>query len=285
MPHLRSLAARSTFALCLLPLACKGGPPPERVKLELPELVVNADPIRAVVRVTEEGKAPAVSSESHAFTLNPSDLAEVSPEGMLTCKKSGDGKLAVDVRGVKAEATLRCRLVAKLEVIELPLFDVSKGPVVLKARALDRAGKELPEVPISISPSNPRPLRVEGTTLTPIAVGETDLIIRSGSVEHKQPVRVVKTLDLEALPLQGGQRVNFSLPEGEFEVEVNLNAEKPFSVEWRGAPYCNYKGTGKNHKSRCVLQRKGGAVVDNPSFVESGSTDIDKSRIAVRSVP
>ena len=111
------------------------------------------------------------------------------------------------------------------------------------------------------------------------------LVIRSGSVEHKQPVRVVKTLDLEALPLQGGQRVNFSLPEGEFEVEVSLNTEKPFSVEWRGAPYCNYKGTGKNHKSRCVLQRKGGAVVDNPSFVESGSAEIDKNRIAVRSVP
>lgn len=283
-PHLRSLVAASTLAF-LLPLACKGGPPPQRVKLELPDLVVNADPIRAIVRVTEEGQAPAVSNDSHAFTLNPPDLADITPDGMLICKKSGDGKLSVDVRTVKADAALRCRLVAKLEVVDLPLFDVSKGPVVLKARALDKAGKELPEVPISISPSNPRPLRVEGTTLTPIAVGETDLVIRSGSVQHTQPVRVVKTLDLEALPLQGGQRVNFSLPEGEFEVEVNLSVDKPFSVEWRGAPYCNYKGTGKNHKARCVLQRKGGAVVDNPSFVESGNTEIDKSRIAVRSVP
>lgn len=283
MPNLRVTA--STLAVCFLSLACKGGPPPQRVKLELPELVASADPVRAIVRVTEEGAAPAVSNDSHAFTLNPPDLADIAPDGTLTCKKSGDGKLSVDVRGVKADAALRCRLVAKLEVVELPVFDVSKGPVALKARALDKSGKELSEVPIQISPSNPRPLRVEGTLLTPIAVGETDLVIRSGSVEHKQPVRVVKTLDLEALPLQGGQRVNFSLPEGEFEVEVNLSVEKPFQIEWRGAPYCNYKGTGKTHKARCVLQRKGGAVVDNPSFVESGNTEIDKRRIAVRAVP
>jgi hypothetical protein len=283
VPNLRVTAL--SLVSCLLPLACKGGPPPQRVKLELPELVASADPVRAIVRVTEEGAAPAVSNDSHSFTLNPPDLADIAPDGTLTCKKSGDGKLSVDVRSVKADATLRCRLVAKLEVVELPLFDVSKGPVALKARALDKSGKELSEVPIQISPSNPRPLRVEGTLLTPIAVGETDLVIRSGSVEHKQPVRVVKTLDLEALPLQGGQRVNFSLPEGEFEVEVNLNVEKTFQIEWRGAPYCNYKGTGKTHKARCVLQRKGGAVVDNPSFVESGNTEIDKSRIAVRAVP
>jgi hypothetical protein len=165
------------------------------------------------------------------------------------------------------------------------VFDVSKGPVALNAKALDKSGKELSEVPIKITPSNPRPLGVNGTMLTPVAVGETDLLIRSGSAEHKVSVRVVKTLDLEALPLQGGKRVNFSLDEGEYEVEVNLNAEKPFAIEWRGAPYCNYKGSGKTHKSRCVLQRKGGAVVDNPAFVESGSTEIDKSRIAVRAVP
>ncbi len=285
MQNLRAFVAWSTVALGLVPLACKGGPPPQRVKLELPELMVSADPVRAIVRVTEEGTSPAVSNASHSFTLTPPDLAEILPDGTLTCKKSGDGKLSVDVRGVKADAPVRCRLVAKVEVVELPLFDVSKGPVALKARALDKSGKELSEVPIQISPSNPRPLRVEGTLLTPVAVGETDLVIRSGAAEYKQPVRVVKTLDLEALPLQGGQRVNFSLPEGEFEVEVNLNVDKPFQIEWRGAPYCNYKGTGKNHKARCVLQRKGGAVVDNPSFVESGSTEIDKSRIAVRAVP
>jgi hypothetical protein len=282
---LRSLVVGSTLALSGFATGCKGGPPPQRVKLELPELIVSSDAVRAIVRVTEEGTSPGVSNEAHSFTLVPPDLADITPDGTLICKKSGDGKLSVDVRSVKADAKLSCRLVAKLEVVDLPVFDVSKGPVALNAKALDKSGKELSEVPIKITPSNPRPLAVNGTMLTPVAVGETDLAIRSGSAEHKVSVRVVKTLDLEALPLQGGKRVNFSLDEGEYEVEVNLTADKPFAIEWRGAPYCNYKGTGKTHKSRCVLQRKGGAVVDNPAFVESGSTEIDKSRIAVRAVP
>jgi len=270
-------------ASLLLACACQG-PPPEQVRLELPELVFSTDPVRATVHARRAGSSSVVQ-EKMQFDVAPAAVARITPDGTLTCLKSGDAKVTVSVQGVKDDEALHCRIVELLEVGELPLFDLTKPPVLLSVRAKTKAGAELDDVPVTLSAESPRVLGVSGTTLTPLIVGETNLSVQAGAKAQKFPVRVVRTVTSEALPLEGGRRIFYSLPAGKYEVEVNLPVEKELAVEWRGAPYCSYKGRGKTHRAGCVLQGKGGAVVDNPAYLATGDTTVTGAGIAIREVP
>lgn len=275
--------AVSGLAVVLL-AACQKGPPPDRVRVDLPELIVSPDPTRPTVHVRRGGTSKLLEEEA-TFSVTPPELASVAKDGTVTCRKSGDGRFEVSVQGVKAQRRLGCRLVERIEVGELPLLDVNGPPVQLAARALTKAGGELTDVPITVRSQSPRVLTASGLTLTPLAVGETSVTLRAGTKERKLPVRIVKTLSPEALPLEGGRRIFLSTPDGKYEVEVNLPVEKTFAVEWRGAPYCAYKASGKAHRASCTLTGKGGAVIDNPAFLVSGSTEVSRAGVSIREIP
>ncbi|HEY3499086.1 MAG TPA: hypothetical protein VGK73_30555 [Polyangiaceae bacterium] len=278
----RALSAASLFAPLLL--ACQAGPPPDLVRLELPELVTSTDPVRPTVHVRRGGTS-SVAAQPVALSIVPPEVASIGKDGTLACLKSGDAKVFADVQGVKDDAPLRCRLVERLELGELPVFDVSGPPVTLSVRAVAKGGAELADVPFTLTTDSPRVLKASALTLTPQAVGETSVSVRAGTKERREKVRVVRSIDVEALPLEGGRRIYFSLTDGKYEVEVTLPSDKTLSVEWRGAPYCSYRGSGRVHRSTCTLQGKGGAVVDSPAFLLDGSTDVSKQGIKLREVP
>jgi hypothetical protein len=264
--------------------ACKGGPPPDLVRVELPDQLTSQDPTRPTVHVRRGGTSKLLE-EPAEFSVTPPDLAQVAKDGTVTCQKSGDGRFTASVQGVKGEHKLACRLVERLELGDLPLFDVNGPPVQLDVRALTKAGGALGDVAIAVSSQSPRLLQASGLTLTPLAVGETSFTVRAGAKERKVPVRIVKTVKPEALPLEGGHRIFFGMSDGKYEVEVSFPVEKPFAVEWRGAPYCSYKGSGKTHRASCTLQGKGGAVIDNPAFLLNGSTEVSHLGVSIREIP
>jgi hypothetical protein len=275
-------AGVAVFSCCVA--ACQRGTPPDLVRVELPELVTSPDPVRVSVSVRRGGSSAAVN-EPVSYSVTPPALAALTKQGTLTCTQSGDGQVTAEVLGVKGAATLRCRLVERIEVGEMPPLEVNAPPRALSARVLAKGGVELSDVPVTITTQNPRVLQASALTLTPVAVGETSVTVRAGTKEQKVPVRVVRTLDPEALSLDGGRRIHFSLPQGKYEVEVAFPSDKPLSVEWRGAPYCSYKSTARTHQARCTLQGKGGAVIDNPAFVLNGSTEISKQGVTIREIP
>lgn len=280
-----SQGSRSGRLLASLVLACAcEGPPPEQVRLELPDLVTSPDPVRATVHARRGGASSEVNQKVD-FAVTPADVAVVGKDMNLSCRKSGDATVTASVQGVKATASLKCRLVERLDTSNLPLIDLSEPPVTLQVHPLGKSGAPLDDVPVTLSTDSPRIVSVSGTTLTPLAVGETHVSVSAGNRSTKMPVRVVRSLHPEALPLEGGRRIYFGLPAGKYEVAVVLPLEKTLSVEWRGAPYCAYKGTGKSHVSSCVLQNKGGAVVDNPGYLLTGSTEVSAAGISIREVP
>lgn len=286
MPRLSARLVRAFGSLLVaLPLACNQGPAPERVLLELPPMVTTTDPARTLVRARFPAQGLVVTPGPHEYEVTPPELATVSPDGSVLCKRSGDAKVVVNIRGVKGEQALHCRLVDRVELGELPLLDVSKGPVALSARALAKDGKELADVPVVVTSERPSVVRVAGTMLTPLAVGETSIVARAGNAEKKARARAVRTLSVEALPLDGGKRINMSLKEGKYELSVTLKSERTLSVEWRGAPYCAYRATGKTHSASCVMQGKGGVVFDNPAFLEGGATDVSTTGVVLAEVP
>jgi hypothetical protein len=271
------------LASLVLACACEG-PPPEQVRLELPELVTSSEPVRATVHARRGGASSEVTQKVD-FAVTPADVATVGKDMNLTCRKSGDATVTASVQGVRASATVKCRLVERLETSNVPLFDLSGPPVTLQVHALGKSGAPLEDVPVTLSTDSPRIVSVSGTTLTPLAVGETHVTVSAGDRSTKLPVRVVRTLHPEALPLEGGRRIYFGLPEGKYEVSVELPLDETLSIEWRGAPYCAYKGSGKHHVSSCVLEKKGGAVVDNPGYLSTGGTEVSAQGISIREVP
>jgi hypothetical protein len=283
------MAFPKAHAAWLVPFAllaangCKG-PPPDKVRLELPELVTATDPLKPTVHV-RRGASSDVANEKMGLSVVPPDVASVTPQGNLVCSKTGDARVTVDIQGVRDTQPLKCRLVERLVVDDLPSFDLAGQPVVLPVQTLAKGGAELNDVPIVLTTDSPRVMTVSGNTLTPHAVGNTNLTIAAGGKKQSLPVRVIRTVTTEALPLEGGRRIYFSLSEGKYEVEIRLASEKKLKVEWRGAPYCTYEGTGRTHTSSCVLQHKGGAVVDNPAFLLSGSTEVSAAGISLREIP
>jgi hypothetical protein len=150
---------------------------------------------------------------------------------------------------------------------------------------VDKGGHELSDVPLAFSSSNRDIVTVQDSVATPVAVGAATLVVRTGNAEKKLDVRVVQSIDFKAEPLRGGRRVDIELPRGNHEIEVTLKEPKELRIDWRGARQCNYRATATTHRSSCVLEEKGGAVVDNPAFVETGDTTLATDRIAVRRIP
>jgi hypothetical protein len=269
----------------LLLVGCEKEPPPESVRMELPKVVLDRTPIRPVVKGRRKRESVTIPQGSYTVRAEPPELATASADGTLSCTKSGDGKAIVAVQGVRAQAELRCRLLDRIEADEISTLDLKQGGVVLKARAVDKAGRELSDVPMTVSSTNREVLTVQDYQVTPMSVGAATLVVRAGSAEKKLDVRVVRSIDFDAQPLRGGRRIDISLPPGNHEIEVTLKAPKELAIDWRGARQCNYRKTAAVHRSSCVLEEKGGAVVDNPAFVESGETTIAKDRIVVRRIP
>jgi hypothetical protein len=279
MPSLRRFVVPVGLAL----VACKGTPP-DKVRLELPELVTLPDPVKPTVHV-RRGNASSTTNEKVELAVVPADIASVTKDGNLVCLKAGDVKVTASVLGVRDDEILKCRLVDRLELGELPLFDLSKPPLALSVRALTKAGTELSDVPVVLATDSPRVLAVSGTTLTPKAVGTTTLTLSAGAKKQTVPVRVVRSVAPEPMAIEGGRRVYFGLPEGKYEVDFQLPLEKKVKIEWRGAPYCSYEGSGRSHRSTCVLQNKGGAVVDNPAWLLTGASEPSAAGISLREIP
>ncbi len=287
VPRSLRVSILHSLALCgALAVACNSGPPPQSVTPELPEVLTSTEPLVVTVRVRDASGVSGVGKPPYDVSIAPEGVAEVKKDGSLRCLKTGDAKLSVGISGVTGVAAVRCRLVDHLEVQPLSRIDINKGPFVLAAKAVAKDGKELGDVPITVSPSNGVPLKVKGLELTPVQVGETELSVRAGSAKTAIKTKVVRSLKPEALPLQNGRRINFSLSEGKYEITVALHSPKPLNVEWRGAPYCDYKGgAATSHTSMCVLQGSGGVVTDNPKFVDSGATDVSHDGIELYEVP
>lgn len=274
-----------SFAL----LACLSGcqrTPPKRVQIELAPLSLSSAPVKALLWAWDEQNTKSVAKEGIKFTVEPADLASASPDGQIACQRSGDGEVHADLLGVTSKAPLRCRLVDHIEApSSLGRIELANGAIALNVGVFAKDGQPLSDVPLSFDTKNLSVVRKEGDKLMPLAVGDAKINVRAGEVSKEFSLQVVRQLKPEALPLNDNRRINFSLEEGKYELNVTLQSPKQLEAEWRGAPYCNYKATGIEHKSVCVLRTKGGVAFDNPAYLDSGSKEVSHAGVTLFEVP
>ena len=280
-----SLGRLALFSLLLAPLACDRREPPRDFRLELTDVIASTDLATVTVRATNAEGVTAASTEEHSFTVAPAGLANITPRGGLTCQKSGDGTVSLTLGPNTRSVPLRCRLVEKVDASDVGRVELTAGAFKPKIRVLGKGGAELDGVELTLTSKNSGVLFPRGSELVPKTVGNATLLARAGQVTQEFKVDVVRKVAPEALPIDQNRRVSYTLEAGKYELRVVLPAEKRLSAEWRGAPYCNYTGTSKEHVSTCVLRTKGAVVLDNPGFLMTGASDVVVDGVSIYEVP
>jgi hypothetical protein len=279
------LAAR--VSLVFLPLlgACNTEQAPALLKLELPPVSLSRDPVLAAVRITDADGKKSLGTKEYDFSVNPPALATVDRRGNVICQKSGDGSVEVSVGGVKAASPLRCRLVERIEAPAVGRVELGAGPFVPAVRVLGKGGAELADVAPTLTSKATAVVFAKENQLVPKSVGSAVIVARAGQAFVEFPVDVVRRVTVEALPLDANRKINFSLDTGKYELTVKLPVDKRLKADWRGAPYCDYSATGREHVSTCVLRTKGGVVFDNPAYLARGDQTVSTEGVTLFEVP
>ncbi len=251
--------------------ACQKSPP-AKVEIQLPDKLTSKEPVPITVRLSGEHGGSEVTREPQNYTIEPDSVASVSEAGQLSCKKSGDAKLSVDVRGVGASADVRCRIISAITIEDPGPIPLDDGPVQLVVSVKNEAGAVLDDVSFDVSAKNKGPAKIQGLTLTPQAVGETELVAKAGSAKATVKVQITKKIT-NGLSLNKGQRVSYLLDPGTYRLTVTLPEERDFEIKWSGAGTCNQKKKAKEHESVCTMSNKGNLILDHPTPGDDSGID------------
>jgi hypothetical protein len=280
------ITARRWFTLlALCGLACSRKDIPRDFRLELTSVIESTDPARVGVRaVAADGTVSATEGE-FPFAVEPGTLATIDKIGNLICQRNGDGVIRLTLGPNTHTATLKCRIVAKIDASDVGRVELTAGLIKPKIRILGKQGEELSDVQLLLTSRNTEVLIPKGSELLPKNVGTATILARAGQVTQTFKVDVIRSLKPEALPLENNHKIYFSLEPAKYELHVVLPETKKLTAEWRSAPYCNYSATSQDHISVCILRAKGGVVFDSPSYLMTGSTEVSTNGVAIAEVP
>jgi len=274
----------SALLLAGATLGCSKGEPPRELRLEVPDVITSKEPVLLLARaIQQDGTARDPGGELD-FKVTPPDLATLGKRGMLSCNRSGEGSIALQVLGVSARAVFACKLAARLDAPAKLTLDAAAGEVPLKVTVLDAASKEL-DLPVSVTSDRGNVVSSRAGNLVPGAVGTAKLTARAGSLSKQIDVEVVRTLKPEVLPVDQNRRISYSLDAGKYRLSIVLPSSHPVKVDWLGAPYCAYRGAGVEHHVDCTLQGKGSVSFDNPAFLLRGDIAPSIEGVTLREVP
>ncbi len=268
-----SAVALTLGLVVVLAASCDKREAPADMRLEFPSIVESRDPVSVVVHATSSAGVTSTVSDGATFAVEPADLATTTQPGLVTCSKSGDGKLNVSLVGVTRTVPVRCRLVDKVEAQDAGRVELTSGPFKPKVRVLDKSGAELTDVDVTFVSKNAGVAFPKDGLLVPKTVGTANLTARAGQASADFKVDIVRKITSEALPIDNAKRVYISLDAGKYELKVTLKSAHKVSAEWRGAPYCNSSSDGIEHVFTCGLHQSGGGgvVFDNPAYLKDGS--------------
>ena len=249
-------------------------------------MIASRDVVAVSVQTANAQGVRKLVTDGADYALQPADLGTVSKAGMLKCERSGDGTLSVSIAGVSRSIAVRCRLVDRIEAVNVGRVELSAGPFSPKVRPLDKTGAELSDVEVTFFSKNSGVAFPKDGQLVPKSVGTANLVARAGAVSTEFKVEVVRKVVVEALPIEQNKKLYFSLEPGKYELKIKLPSPHRVSAEWRGAPFCNATSEGQEHTWVCGLRAKaGGVAFDNPGYLKDGSKTPSLDGVELYEVP
>ena len=274
------------MALACSVLGCEQREAPSEIRLEIPNVIASRDVVAVSVQAINAQGARKMVTDGADYALEPADLGSVSKAGMLKCERSGDGKVTVSIASVSRSLPVRCRIVDRIEAANVGRVELSAGPFQPKVRVLDKTGTALSDVDVTFFSKNSGVAYPKDGQLVPKSVGTANLVARAGEASAEFKVDVVRKVVVEALPIEQGKKLYFSLEPGKYELKIKLPSPHRVSMEWRGAPFCNATTEGEEHISVCGLRAKaGGVAFDNPAYLKDGSKTPSVDGVELYEVP
>jgi len=274
------------MALACSVLGCEQREAPSEIRLEIPNVIASRDVVAVSVQAINAQGARKMVTDGADYALEPADLGSVSKAGMLKCGRSGDGKVTVSIASVSRSLPVRCRIVDRIEAANVGRVELSAGPFQPKVRVLDKTGTALSDVDVTFFSKNSGVAYPKDGQLVPKSVGTANLVARAGEASAEFKVDVVRKVVVEALPIEQGKKLYFSLEPGKYELKIKLPSPHRVSMEWRGAPFCNATTEGEEHISVCGLRAKaGGVAFDNPAYLKDGSKTPSVDGVELYEVP
>jgi len=284
MPSLCRARFLAPFWVPLAISGCTRGEPPRELRLEVPALITSKDPVMVHARVVRQDGSVGEPNDALEFKVNPPDLAAIGKSGVLSCRRSGEAEVSLNLAGVTSRAKFGCQLVARIDGPDKLTLDARLGEGDLPVKALDAAGREL-ELPLSVTSDVTSVVQTRGGRLIPGNVGIAKLSVRAGQIAKSIQIEVVRSLKVEALPIDQNRRISFALDAGKYRLSLAFPRPQRVSVDWLGAPYCQYRGEAAQHQVDCTLQRKGSVSFDNPAYLLRGDKTPSVEGVTLQEVP
>lgn len=209
-----------------------------------------------------------------SYSSSPADVVSVTDTGECRCLKSGDATVMVAGGGLSTLVGVQCRLVSGIDAPRDVRFTVGEEVRNFHATALSESNSPLADVPVALSSSDERVLRIENQVPVPVEVGKATLRSTAGGFTTSTEVAVVQTIASKPLQLNDGERLSWTLPAGDYEVEVKVGAAAGGSdgvtVAWLGSD-CRKQFEKQLHKIRGHVTDTSALTFENPTLLGMGS--------------
>ncbi|HEU4401468.1 MAG TPA: hypothetical protein VFT43_05130 [Candidatus Polarisedimenticolia bacterium] len=267
------LSAWLLFGLPALSLSCSDTTP-AKINFTAPPAVIVSGKAVALDAVLVNKKGEPLSRQRVTYSAAPAELIEVSAAGALRCLKTGDGTVTLTGGGLSSEVAAKCRIPAEIALPRDLQLVLGSAPVALHARALGEGGREMKDVPVPVTSSDPAVVTVDGDKVRPVAVGRARLRAALEEIIAVTPVEVVEKIASERLVLADGAHRSFALKEGDYlvtiEVTPDVRANQGVTVSWEGAG-CENQPEQQSHRFTCKVRDTATLTVTNPRQMGLGA--------------
>lgn len=270
----RSISATSILLLVgLAATSCSDNKPAKITYTAPPSPVVDTKPFALQGAVVNKAGG-SLTGEKIAYSSNPSDVVSVTDAGECRCLKSGDASILVAGGGLSSLVGVKCRLVSGIDAPREARFTIGEAAANFHPTALSESNSPLADVPVLLSSSDERVLRIENQTPVPVEVGKAILRETAGGFTTSTEVNVVQVVSSTPLLLNDGTRQSWTLSTGSYEIEVKVAASQGggdgVTISWLGSD-CKNQPERQVHRVRGHVAETSVLTFENPTLLGMGS--------------
>lgn len=209
------------FVVAIVLVGCSDKTPNKLVVNDFPSIIYDKNSVKISSLVSNRNGDP-IPDLAITYQVNPPTIAEVSNNGDLKCKSSGDATALLNGGGLSILLNVKCRLVSKIEVPSRITLQMGLDQQAPKPSALNENNEVLSDVVISEKVENSTVARIDNEKIIPTAMGKTKINYVVGSITAITDV-IVGSVETNSLLLTDGQIQSFTLPKGSYEFDIQVS--------------------------------------------------------------
>lgn len=264
------------LALGIVLIGCSDNTPVKLAIGSYPNVVYDNKPFQLTPTVQNKGGNP-IAGVSVTYQSSPLGIADVSSNGEVRCTTSGDATILANGGGQSALATIKCRLIAKIELPKLQLFIIGRNEGEFHPVIYNEKGEVISDAQVIGKSDNQTIVSFEGNRIVPKGVGKTSVTYTAGAITTSMDVAVARQIQELSGPLALADRETktVTLQKGNYAIEIMVTPQGGgggvgVNVTSTGAS-CS-QGERDQHKFQCSVSDSAALTIANPSTFGLGAS-------------